>query len=173
MDKPQLINKRRVMEYYHYKGIIGNIRYYCRFIFGRTLQTFALLAPHPGMVVMLHKLRGVKIGKNVYMGQMVHMDSLYPNLITIEDNVSIGTNSMIFAHSDPGYCVEMEEKYYHLKIGATTIKKGSWIAPSVIIMCGITIGENSVVGAGSVVTRDVEPYTVVAGSPAKVVKKLK
>lgn len=43
----------------------------------------------------------------------------------------------------------------------------------VIILCGVTIGQNSVIGAGSVVLKDVEPYTVVGGNPAKPLKKLK
>lgn len=172
MEEPGTINKRRVMEHYGYKGISGEVKYYCRFLTSRMLQTLALFAPHPKFVVLLNKMRGVNIGKHVFMGQFVHMDSRYPHLITIEDYVTIGTNSMIFAHSDPGYSIEIEEKYYPAKMMPTVIKRGAWIAPAVIIMCGITIGENSVVGAGSIVTRNVEPYTVVAGNPARVIKRL-
>ena len=172
MYSPEAINKHRVMNFYGYRGMTGNIKYYFRFTTGRTLQTLALAAPLPRLIVMLHRMRGMKIGKNVYLGQFVHMDSRYPSLITIEDNASIGTNSMIFAHTDPGYSVEIEEKYYPSRVAATTIKKGAWVAPAVIILCGVTIGENSVVGASSVVTRDVDPYTVVAGNPAKVIKRL-
>ena len=66
----------------------------------------------------------------------------------------------------------MKEKYYPRKVEPIIIKKGAWITPGTIILCGVTIGENSVVGAGSVVISDVESYTVVAGNPAKFIKKL-
>ncbi|MBN2239591.1 MAG: acyltransferase [Dehalococcoidales bacterium] len=158
------------MNYYSYHGVTGNIKYYIRFMFSRLFQMLALFAPHPSMIVTFNKMRGMNIGKHVYIGQFVHMDSRYPHLITLEDNVSIGTNSMIFAHSDPGYSVFIEENYYPSKVAPTVIKKGAWVAPASIIMCGITIGENSIVGAASVVTHDVDPYTVVAGNPARQIK---
>ncbi len=53
-----------------------------------------------------------------------------------------------------------------------TIGDDVWVGGGVIILPGITIGEHAVVGAGSVVTKDVAPYTVVAGNPAKMVRKL-
>ncbi len=171
-ERPRILNKLEIMEYYGYKGLLGNLRFYLRFIIGRTLQTLAFLAPMPQLAVTLHRLRGVKIGKYVYIGQGVQMDSLYPALITIEDYVSIGVGSMIFAHSQPGYSIEIKKKYYPTRAAPVTIKRDAWIAPGAIILCGVTIGENSVIGAGSVVTRDVEPYTCVAGNPAEVIKRL-
>ena len=58
------------------------------------------------------------------------------------------------------------------KLVETFVKKGASIGSSSTIMCGITIGENSIVGAGAVVTKDVPDNTVVAGVPAKVIKTL-
>jgi acetyltransferase-like isoleucine patch superfamily enzyme len=58
------------------------------------------------------------------------------------------------------------------KLEETFVKKGASIGSSSTIMCGITIGENSIVGAGAVVTKDVPPNSVVAGVPAKVIKQL-
>ena len=52
------------------------------------------------------------------------------------------------------------------------IKRGAWIGAGAIILPNVTIGERAVVGAGAVVTKDVPPYTVVAGVPAKEIKKL-
>jgi acetyltransferase-like isoleucine patch superfamily enzyme len=52
----------------------------------------------------------------------------------------------------------------------TLVKRGASIGSSAVLLCGITVGENAMIGAGSVVTRDVPPDTVVAGNPAKVVK---
>jgi acetyltransferase-like isoleucine patch superfamily enzyme len=51
------------------------------------------------------------------------------------------------------------------------VKKGASIGSSVTLLCGVTIGENAIVGAGSVVTKDVPPRTIVAGNPAKVLRK--
>jgi acetyltransferase-like isoleucine patch superfamily enzyme len=52
----------------------------------------------------------------------------------------------------------------------TLVKRGASIGSGVVLLCGITIGENALIGAGSVVTRDVPPNTVVAGNPARVMK---
>ena len=57
------------------------------------------------------------------------------------------------------------------KLEKTFVKKGASIGSSVTILCGITIGENAVVGAGSVVTKNVSADTIVAGNPAKVIRK--
>jgi acetyltransferase-like isoleucine patch superfamily enzyme len=54
----------------------------------------------------------------------------------------------------------------------TLVKRGASIGSSVTLLCGITVGENAVIGAGSVVTKDVPPNTVVAGNPARVLRKL-
>ncbi len=58
------------------------------------------------------------------------------------------------------------------KLEETFVKNGASIGSSATILCGVTIGENAIVGAGAVVTKDVPPNTVVAGVPAKVIKKL-
>jgi len=52
------------------------------------------------------------------------------------------------------------------------IKRGAWIALNVVILPGVTIGENAIVATGSVVMKDVEPYTLVGGSPAKFIKDI-
>jgi acetyltransferase-like isoleucine patch superfamily enzyme len=54
----------------------------------------------------------------------------------------------------------------------TVVKRGASIGTSCTILCGVTIGENAIVGAGSVVTRDVPPSTVVAGNPARILRKV-
>jgi len=172
MNKPEAVNRQEIMDFYGYRGFLGRVRFYLRFIPGRLLQGMALMAPTPRLAVILHRLRGVKIGKHVYIGQNVQIDSLYPAMVTLEDYVSIGLGSMIFAHSTPAYSIEIKTNYYPTRVAPVAIKRDAWIAPGVIILAGVTIGECAVVGAGSVVTRDVEPYTVVAGNPARLVKRL-
>jgi len=80
--------------------------------------------------------------------------------------------TLIFVHSNPTCSIEIKKNYYSRVIEPTRIKRGAWITPGCIILAGVTIGENSVVGAGSVVVKDVEPYTVVGGNPAKLIKRL-
>jgi len=172
MEEPGAINKRELMKYYGYNGRLGIAKYYFRYLGNWILQTLAKISPHPGLAVKLQRMRGVKIGDPVYIGPDVNLDDLYPHLITIEDYVSIGMRTLIFVHSNPTCSIEIKKNYYQREIAPTRIKRGAWIAPGCIILAGITIGENSIVGAGSVVVKDVEPYTIVGGDPARLIKKL-
>lgn len=173
MESPEEINLRELMEYHGYEGNIGKLKLYLRFLKSWILQFLALISPYSSLTVLLQRMRGVKIGSHVFIASPVHLDDVYPELITIEDYVSIGMNTMIFAHSNPTKSIWLKKYVYPRKTAAVTIKKGAWIAPGNTILCGVTIGENSVVGACSLVIRDVKPFTVVAGVPAKPVKELK
>lgn len=172
MESPEEINKKELMDFYGYKGGSGTVKYYLRYIFSWTLQALAKVSPHPAVAVSLQRARGVKIGNHVFIGPDVNLDDIYPALVTIEDYVSIGMRSLIFCHSNPTCSIELKKNYYPRQVASTMIKRGAWIAPGCIILAGITIGENSIVGAGSVVVKDVEPYTIVAGNPAKLIKRL-
>jgi acetyltransferase-like isoleucine patch superfamily enzyme len=172
MEEPEEVNIRELMEYYGYSGSFGVIKFYFRFAVNWMLQTTAKICPHYGISVKLQRMRGVKIGKHVFLGSGVRIDELHPELITIEDYVDIGGGTMIFAHSNPTTSTYIKANHYPREIKPVTLKKGAWIAPGSIILAGITIGENSVVEAGSVVMKNVEPFTVVSGCPAKVIKKL-
>ena len=120
--------------------------------------------------VTLHRLRGVAIGDDVFIGGACFLDSARPELILIADGVFLSGGVSIIAHSRPPDFLSEFIKY---KAGKVYIKKGSWIGYNSTILPGITIGEGSIVGAGSVVTKDVPPYIVVAGNPAKKIRNLK
>lgn len=91
--------------------------------------------------------------------------------ITIEPNVFSGHDVMILtgAHDYTKFDNERKLKGCGAPIH---IKRGVWLASRCIILAGVTIGEYAVIGAGSVVTHDVAPYTLVAGNPAKFIKKI-
>jgi acetyltransferase-like isoleucine patch superfamily enzyme len=133
------------------------------------LERFASIAPIPSWRVWLHRQRGIKIGKNVYIGYDVTFDRIYPELITIEDYVEIGDKSIISAHQRGS--IIFRDKYPR-ELKPVFLKRGAWIMPGVIIVPGITIGEMAVVATGSVVTKDVPGKHMVAGVPAKIIKKL-
>lgn len=173
METPEEMNLQELMEYYGYKGKIGKLRLYLRFLKSWFLQFLASISPHSGLTVLLNRMNGVKIGNHVYVGPHVQIDGTYPGLVTLEDYVSIGMNTMIFAHSNPTNSIWLKKYIYPRKTAPVTIKRGAWIAPGNTILAGVTIGENSVVGACSLVIKDVEPYTIVAGVPAKPIKELK
>lgn len=121
----------------------------------------------------LERLRGVNIGKHVFLGGGNILDRVRPDLITIEDEVSLAGGVNILTHSNPTTPLRkiLGEKYHVL--APVHIKRGAWIAINVVILPGVTIGENSIVATGSVVMKDVPPYTIVGGSPAKVIKEIK
>jgi acetyltransferase-like isoleucine patch superfamily enzyme len=161
-----------VLSYYHYKGRFGVARLYLFIGMSWALQAIAKAVPSASVTVALQRLRGVKIGDEVYIGQGVIFDEIYPKEISIGNNVSIGMRTMIFAHSNPTRSFELKSKYYPREVKPVLIKSGTWIAPGAIILAGVTLGENCVVSAGSVVASDVDPYTVVAGNPARPVRRL-
>jgi acetyltransferase-like isoleucine patch superfamily enzyme len=79
------------------------------------------------------------------------------------------TNDLFPRATRPDGTPQTEEDW---KLVETFVKKGASIGSNATIICGVTIGENALVGAGSVVTKDVAPNTVVAGNPAKLIKKI-
>jgi acetyltransferase-like isoleucine patch superfamily enzyme len=118
----------------------------------------------------------VEIQKNATIGKNCKISShtFICEGVHIEDNVFVGHNVTFINDKVPRATatdgsLQTEADW---KVVETFIKKGASIGSSATIMCGLTIGENAVVGAGAVVTKDVPPKTIVAGVPAKVIKKL-
>jgi len=108
----------------------------------------------------LHRRRGVKIGKNVWISQFVYIDELHPEAILIGDNCSIGLRTSILSHF---YWGPRRAKggFHEVVIG-----KEVFIGPHCLILPGVSIGEGAVIKGGTVVTRDVPPYTFWGPQPA-------
>lgn len=123
-----------------------------------------------------HIMPGAKIGKNCTLGQNVNVGShavigngvkiqnnvsVYDDVI-IEDDVFCGPSCVFTNVINPRAFIERKDEYKK-----TIVKKGASIGANATIICGVTIGEYALVGAGSVVTKDVPPHAIVYGNPAQ------
>lgn len=124
-----------------------------RGLLSRTLQLLARVSPGARTLrPMMHRARGVKIGKGVWIGHDVLLDTARPDLITIEDGASISMRATIIAHFK--------------EFRGVRIEREAFIGPGAIILPNVVIGYGAVVTAGSVVSQSVPPMTVVQGNPA-------
>jgi len=172
-NRAEEINLKEIIEYHGLEGRpLAGMRVKARIAASMLLSDLAKRVPNSGLACGLQKMRGVHIGEDVFIGREVHIDEMYPEHITIESNVSIGMRTMIFAHSNPTNSIYLKENYYPRTIRDVHIENGVWIAPGCLILPGVRIGAKSVVGAGSVVVKDVEPLSVVAGNPARLIKNI-
>jgi acetyltransferase-like isoleucine patch superfamily enzyme len=119
----------------------------------------------------------VEIQKNVTIGSNTKISShtFICEGVTIEDDVFVGHNVSFINDKYPrsttaGGSLQTEADW---QVVQTRIRKGASIGTSSTILCGVVVGENAIVGAGSVVTRDVPANAVVAGSPARILRKVK
>jgi len=152
-----------------YYGKIGFIKFLIKQIQNYLFGILAMVIPGGSLVIALQRSRGVKIGKNVFIGEWVYIDVVFPELVIIEDGVAIAPHVKIITHSKPN---EAHRRWLKSFAAPVIIKKNAFIGLGAIILPGVTIGENSIVAAGAVVTKDVPPCTLVGGAPARVIKKL-
>jgi len=108
------------------------------------------------------------MGKDVQL-QPFTIDERYARLLTIEDRASIGKGTTIYLSDGSINTVSESPNPPPVRFGPVRICKGAVVTRNTIVMSGVTIGEYSIVGAGSLVAHDVPPRTVVAGVPAKVI----
>ncbi|MDE7091975.1 MAG: galactoside O-acetyltransferase [Muribaculaceae bacterium] len=106
----------------------------------------------------------VKIGRNVVINSDCLM--MAAGGITIEDEVMIAANTQIISNNH-----DLDNRWI-ITCLPVRICRRAWIGAGATILPGVTIGENAVVGAGSVVTKDVEPNTIVGGNPAKFIRRI-
>jgi acetyltransferase-like isoleucine patch superfamily enzyme len=119
----------------------------------------------------------VEIQKGVRIGRRVKVSShtFICEGVTIEDEVFIGHGVMFINDRYPRATTETGELQTEADwaVGTTLIKRRASIGSNATILCGVTIGEEAIVGAGSVVTRDVPPGATVAGNPAHILRQRK
>jgi UDP-2-acetamido-3-amino-2,3-dideoxy-glucuronate N-acetyltransferase len=128
-----------------------------------------------------HIMSGAKIGKNCSLGQNVNVGSravigngvkiqnnvsVYDDVI-IEDDVFCGSSCVFTNVINPRAFIERKTEYKK-----TVVKKGATFGANATILCGVTIGEYALIGAGSVVTKDIPAYALAYGNPASVKGKV-
>jgi maltose O-acetyltransferase len=141
-----------------WKGFLGHWAFYVNW-------------PHT-VAALLHKIRGVKIAHvyRVRIAGNVLIDTLYPELVEIEDDVFITRGVTIVAHFTP--TPYLRRYIPKVEFGKVVIKRGAYLGVGAIILPGVTVGEGAIVGAGSVVTKDVPRLSIVAGNPARVIRTI-
>ena len=137
--------------------------------FNYILESLAYNCPVNSWRIRMHRWRGVNIGKNVFIGLKVTLDHSYPEYIYIGDNVSLAGNNFILTHSNPYKHFEKTFKSY---IAPVVIKDNSWISIGVTVLPGVSVGNYSVVAAGSVVQKNIPDRVIAGGIPAKVIKNV-
>ena len=128
-------------------------------IINRVLQLIARNAPGARTLrVWLNRWRGVKIGKNVWIGYDAIIETSRPDLVTICDGAAVQIRATIIAHFREQRGVVIEE--------------GATVGAGAIVLPNVTIGRGAMVTAGSVVTTSVPPMTLVRGNPAKPIARI-
>ncbi|WP_197280018.1 acyltransferase [Bacillus sp. FJAT-27251] len=114
---------------------------------------------------------GIQMGKNTYPNLGFQSTSNGEDLVVIGDNVSIAPNVVLVTESNANNGKEINEIPYVrnrlTKKEKIIIEDEVWIGTNVVILPGVTVGKCSIIGAGSIVTKDVEPYSIYTGIPAR------
>lgn len=122
----------------------------------------------------LMRRMGCKVGNGCFIGDYVRLDAGHADMITLEDNVSIASGSRLLCHQRDfaNYCVGDDYMKLGYIIKPIVLKKGCLIGMESFVMPGVTVGEGAIVGAGSMVTKDIPAWSVAVGRPAKVVRQI-
>lgn len=117
---------------------------------------------------------GCKVGKGVFIGDHVRIDQNHANLITIEDKVHITSGCRLLCHQRNISNYFEGDDYTRLgySLKPIILKKGCSIGMESFILPGVTIGRGAIVGAGSLVSKDIPDWSIAIGRPARVVKKI-
>ncbi|MBU3087631.1 acyltransferase [Clostridium gasigenes] len=144
----------------------------------RFIKIIAFYHPDPYLRKQYYEKLGVRMGENTLANLGLTVVRTGKNIcLYIGDNVSIAPNVVFICKSEANNGKEINEIQYVKDIltkeGIIIVEDDVWIGANATIMPGITIGKCSIVGAGSVVTIDIEPYSVYAGVPARKIRDLK
>jgi acetyltransferase-like isoleucine patch superfamily enzyme len=124
----------------------------------------------PGLRLALYRAMGVAIGRHVFVGLDTWLDDQFPELIAIEDEVTISFRVTVVVHDDARRMDGTRPGAGDGTVAPVILRRGCYLGAGCLILPGVAVGEGAIVAAGAVVTRDVPPGKLVAGVPARVVK---
>lgn len=130
-------------------------------LLARLAGKIAFLAPGGfSLRPWLHRLRGVAIGRNVWIGQLVYIDEIHPSDVTIGDNCTISLRTSIISHFYSGPRRATSN-------GKVVIENDVFVGPHCVILPNVRIGQGAVIRAGTVVSRNVPAHTFWGPPPAE------
>jgi acetyltransferase-like isoleucine patch superfamily enzyme len=139
----------------------------------KLLKLIAKQLPGCGLRIRLLRMCGYTIGDSVYIGEdFIIIDDLGDTQLSLKigDRASISPRVTFVMHTQPNDSRIVP--YVNSHTGSITIDSDAWIGTGAVLLPNVTIGEGAVVGANSVVTKSVAPYTVVGGVPAHFIKQV-
>lgn len=117
-----------------------------------------------------YHMRGkLTVGEYCHIGPAVTLDLSAP--IVLEDRCTIAMNAQLITHIDVGYS-PLSKRAFPTQFAPVTVEQGAYVGAGASVLMGVRVGRCAVVAAGALVTKDVPPYSVVAGVPAKVMRQL-
>jgi acetyltransferase-like isoleucine patch superfamily enzyme len=137
----------------------------------KCLKLIAKYFPLCAIRILALRGAGYSVGRDVYIGEELHVTDELDNsasTLSIGDRAAIAQRVLIVLSSYANN--SLYRQAFGEKFGRVAIERDAWVGAGVIILPNVTIGEGALVGAGSVVTRDVAPFTIVAGNPARFIR---
>ncbi len=156
--------------------VIGKFFHNIHTAFLCKMMNWAILEPFAPRKLRPYLMRkiGCHVGKDCFIGDNVKIDTGHADMITLEDGVSVAGGTRLLCHQRDfsNYYVGSDYNALGYSVKPIVLKKGCLIGMESFVLPGVTVGEGAIVGAGSLVTKDIPAWTVATGRPAKVVKEI-
>jgi acetyltransferase-like isoleucine patch superfamily enzyme len=137
-----------------------------RNLISRFLHALAFILPFGKRLrPLLHRMRGVKVGRNVWISKLVYIDENHPEVISIGDNTTIGFRTTIFSH----FYFGSRRKVISEKV---IIGNNVFIGPHCLILPNVTIGDNVVIMGGSVINKNIPPNTMWGPAATEMISRI-
>ncbi len=140
------------------QSVLKTLRVYLR---GALLE-LVLNLPWNGLKLRLLRSMGAKVGHSVYIAVGAWIDPVFPQLLTIEDEVLIGMRARIFTH---------EFRRDEFRAGKVILRRGAIVGAHALVGCGVEVGRDATVAPGAAVARDVPADCTALGNPARIVPR--
>ena len=158
------------------RKVIGQFFHNYRMAFLSRMMNWAILAPFAPRKIrpILMRKMGCHVGKGCFIGDNIRIDTGHADMITLEDGVSVAGGARLLCHQRDfsEYFIGSDYNKLGYSIKPIHLCKGCLIGMESFVLPGVTVGEGAIVGAGSLVTKDIPAWTVAMGRPAKVIREI-